>query len=140
MKVLSLPYVAGIIDGEGTITFQHLRSQRWQIVLRVHVAQTFFPLIKALHKQFGGCLHRVHARRRKAKDQLSWQLGGQAAATLLRRLKPWIFQKRGQAALAEKWSKMPRRKKGNYVVTSKDKRYRLSLLRQMRKLNKRGRS
>jgi hypothetical protein len=71
-SVANRAYLAGLIDGEGTIAFRGpLQTRRY---VQVQIANNDQPLMDWLLSTFGG---RVHARRRipNCQDGFRWQIG-----------------------------------------------------------------
>ena len=91
-------YLAGIIDGEGTITF----CKRWNRDSYnpiVSIANTDKDLMEYLHNQIGGTLtvypHRVPPRRTAYKLEI-WQSN---VVPILEKVLPYLIVKREQAEL-----------------------------------------
>jgi hypothetical protein len=108
LKKVELAYVAGIIDGEGSIcVFEHYHKNsngnRYQrMVLRLQVANTDIGLITWLVDLFGG----VVAEKMRPqiaigiwKPAYEWQSGYQNGARVLELVLPYLRVKRRQAEL-----------------------------------------
>mgnify|MGYP001553995839 CR=1 FL=1 len=106
MKV-TLDYVAGIIDGEGTITMSYShRTSKWRTPV-VSVSSTTIEILDALVDFCGGhiCKHKVYKKHHT--PCFSWRLRGQKAITLCAQLKTLLLvpEKRRRATLvAENYS------------------------------------
>jgi len=103
---VSLEYLAGIIDGEGSIMFVRTGNAKmngmwasWTI--KMIVANTNMKLLTALQESFGGKIWLVNRR-----DDGNWKDGyrlqwfGQDAADLLEKIAPYLIIKGEQASYA----------------------------------------
>ncbi len=103
-------WLAGLIDGEGSIYFT---TSRWQLVdgtkrsgkqLKLCVANTHRPLLDRI-VEVTGCGHITnHGQSRHGrKDCFSWDCYGGNAISLIRQTRPWLIVKAEKAAMAEDW-------------------------------------
>lgn len=102
--MISLEYLAGLIDGEGCITiFRHktakCREDHWSYRPLVQIGMTHKPLVKMLHAQLGG-----QYKEKKAKDEVRkayavWTYRGGKCIDLLKQLEPFLVAKKGEAQL-----------------------------------------
>lgn len=86
MKV-TLDYVAGIIDGEGTITLSRLhRTDKWRTPV-VSVSSTTIEILNALVAAFGGhiCTHKTYKQHHL--PNFSWRVSGRKAVDACTQLK-----------------------------------------------------
>jgi len=102
VSLLSLDYLAGLVDGEGCIQIRRTarprgRSPQHQLALRI--ALVYKPTIDALGAQFGGSVH-TYKRRFPRRESHVWIITGTAAADVLTRLYPLLREKQEQAWLA----------------------------------------
>lgn len=93
-------YAAGIIDGEGCIVvIRHPKHGVHYTAIDVGMTKKALHLLKALKGAYGGNV----CRSRKATDRWdeahTWHLHGDAAAAMLRRIKPHLRLKAEQARL-----------------------------------------
>src|ERR1700747_2590374 len=102
-------YLAGIIDGEGSIMMIHHKPRpngngtKWEYwVLRVSVANTDIRLIIWLLEKFGGGFSTGKNKRPNQKDHYQWRLDSKRAEPILRAALPYLILKREQAELALK--------------------------------------
>jgi hypothetical protein len=140
-----LIYLAGLVDGEGTITA--LRQTRVQtgnesIHCRVIVANTYEPLMEWLANTFGGKLSAPHKTRSPLhKPVLTWYVGSTQAVLLCQHLVPYLKVKRRQAEIVIALSTLGYERSGNrrgrYVLPA-TRAARAPLLAEMRQLNYRG--
>lgn len=143
---LSLPYVAGIVDGEGCISIHVNRSraarfanQKPRVVMQLAVSNCCERLIDQLWFQFGGTkqkhLDRYNPR---ARDNWRWCLSEQAACRLVEKLRPYLFVKQKQADLLLKLGQLKAANKSR-TLTDQDVQQRLEIAQECGELNKRGR-
>jgi len=91
-----LAYLAGIIDGEGTIGIYYHKGRNSYRV-KIYVVNTYKPLIDWLGSVFGGF---VYQRTHKTwKTKYEWHLG-EDAMDLLKSLIPYLKIKKEQALTA----------------------------------------
>ena len=113
VRLLDLPtgaaelgYVAGILDGEGTIEIRKWTDGGLGMVnpshtVRVSINNTHAELMAYLHGMCGGRLYHVPAKPDKGHvEQWKIQLHGKEAGQFLSAILPYLIVKRGQAMLA----------------------------------------
>ena len=110
---LSLPYIAGIFDGEGCIDItKDLRHGSGGWLLRAKITNSSLKVLKEIQKQFGGRLHQIHGENyhsaggsvsRVAVWDLTWR--GSQATSLLWMLWPFIRIKEAQLSVALAFSR-----------------------------------
>jgi hypothetical protein len=97
-----LAYVAGIVDGEGSISIINHRRKAthkhtWELVMAVSNTQLW--LIEFLHSQFGGWMDsRTHYGNRKKSWR--WTMCANKASEFLELVLPYLQLKRQNAELA----------------------------------------
>ena len=101
---LSVPYVAGFFDGEGSIGI-YSNGQRWGRTLRVQVTQTVTPqstiLLTAMRERWGGSLCPFNKElRRNARN---WQASARSGYLFLLEIRPWLLLKADQADVVLAW-------------------------------------
>lgn len=126
--VSELAYLAGMVDGDGSITL-HMRAAG-SLRLRLYVGNTNEALIHWLHEHFGGDISlNVHRGSgtwdaTKHKQMHHWRIERDAAVELLSALIPFLLVKRAVAEVAiEAWgnrqptdrSERTRPMRGEYV-------------------------
>jgi len=101
-----LAYIAGLIDGEGTVTAERPGRNvqgKWKSPrVRVIVAMTNEPIIKWLRETFGGALY-IKSATERHKASFQWTLNGRLAIHLLEKLVPYLRVKLPQAKVAIKF-------------------------------------
>ncbi|MDP2730270.1 MAG: LAGLIDADG family homing endonuclease [Dehalococcoidales bacterium] len=104
MKKTDFAYVAGIIDGEGSISIYRMLSRsskrRMRYSLLVTVTNTNEWLIQWLKMSFGGSICKVIPRQTNWKPQYRWSLSTRQAADFLKLIKPYLHLKRPEAEIA----------------------------------------
>ena len=103
---LSIPYVAGLFDGEGYITVTYYRAESFKYTrcqIKAGIGLTYAPIIQQLCDQFGGLLNiNDSAHKRSAKNRIcyAWVIASIKAADFLRHVQPHLVIKREQCDLA----------------------------------------
>ena len=103
-------YVAGIIDGEGSICLQP-NSPKGCYSVRVSVANTNEWLLQMLKSQFGGRIYLKNHGNRFWKPAWEWVVQARKAIEFLQLILPYLQLKHLQAELALSYQK--RRIKGH---------------------------
>lgn len=103
-NILMIQYLAGIIDGEGTIGIKKSRNIHYSILLSV--SNTSKSLIVYLKENFDGSMSGPHSQKKEnEKDRFEWQCSGKKAIKLIKRVQPYLIVKHKQAELAiEAWN------------------------------------
>ncbi len=140
MKRTDLAYVAGIIDGEGCISFSGnpTKSSHYNYIL-VQVVNTNEWLIRWLHMAFGGRFHLRKDKREKAKGwkpTYQWSIGSMDALKFLELVYPYLKIKKPQAEIAIKYLEMRGQKYRR--LTSKERLVAEAQNLMLSELNKRG--
>lgn len=99
-------YLAGIIDGEGSIMVIHHNSNKefghkWEYwVLRVLIANTDKRLLDWLLERFGGGYSIGISKKNTHKDTYQWRVDSKRALPVLMAALPYLILKKEQANLA----------------------------------------
>src|SRR5262245_6335820 len=97
----SIPYVAGIIDGEGCICFSRTRSSYFP---RVLVVNTCLELLERLQHTYGGDIHEnKYPAKRGWRTSYQWRLSHSRAVELLDQVYPFLIVKKAQAEVIFAW-------------------------------------
>lgn len=91
-----LAYLAGLIDGEGTICI-FIHNDRMRLILTVYNSHA--ECLQWVQTTFGGRFRQVKRRRRDWKPSYVWETGWQHAAGILRAVLPYLRIKKLQAEL-----------------------------------------
>lgn len=89
---LTLSYLAGFFDGEGSIGF-YSRSPR------ITVVNTYLPILKQFKTIFGGSIIKRQKVEEHHKYSYAWVLCGNKIDTVLTTLLPYLKEKRKQALI-----------------------------------------
>lgn len=97
-----LYYLAGIIDGEGTIGIRRQDSYTGRYIYSHHIAikNSDVRLIHWLVDNFGGTFPKPHTEKDNYKDTYNWQLSSSSSYKLLKKVGCYLLLKREQADLA----------------------------------------
>jgi hypothetical protein len=101
---LSLPYLAGFFDGEGSIGIYTNGLGRGR-TLRVQITQTVTPisteLLTAMRDRWGGAL--CPFNRALRRNAWNWQASATKGYCFLRDVRPWLLLKAEQADVVLAW-------------------------------------
>ena len=114
MKRTDLAYVAGIIDGEGSISLYPPCKGRRGLKISVQVGNTNEWLIQWLRFIFGGYIYTIPPRK-NCKPVHSWSVSYQQALGVLQAVYPYLRLKKPQAEIAINFLKM-RHHKGRHLT------------------------
>jgi len=127
---VNLQYVAGFVDGEGSIGFSRSRTQLFP---RVLVVNTNRDILEDFQKHFGGDIQKLYRAKSNWKQAYSWRICNDKAVKFISRISPYLKLKDKQAILMFCWSAL---KHGKGHKQDKDA---MDLIEaQSRWLNKRG--
>lgn len=125
-------YLAGIIDGEGTIYAQRIRGK---FNVRVYVVNTDVRLIRWLEQNFGGLVYsRTSKLNPNWKTKWEWVVEKAGTTKILSLVLPYLIIKREQAELGLELRADIEAKRGRGI----DKSYRSELCEKISFLNQRG--
>ena len=92
------PYVAGLLDGEGTILIYRVKDY---YQLSVRITNTDLKVLESLKNLFGGDIgSKCEKVSKRTRPCWTWQIQGPKSAELLIELYPYMLVKREQARLA----------------------------------------
>jgi hypothetical protein len=133
---MELPYIAGLFDGEGSvsITKPSERSDRYRVI--VQIAMTHKPTVDAVQAEFGGRVQTVKQSvyNSNARDRYDWRLQDSAAVEFLRSIRPWLVTKATAADIAVRF---PFNARGQRV-TDDQRAAREGLRLELKEANRRG--
>jgi hypothetical protein len=110
-ELLSLQYVAGFFDGEGTIsislsmTTSRAGTVRPHHSLCVRLGQTKLGILERLKAQFGGGITTYKPQPRKAQAW-AWVLCARGALAFLEQVAPHLILKKAEAEVAFEFAKL----------------------------------
>lgn len=101
MKKTDLAYIAGIIDGEGSIMItKTIQDKYLWYVLRVSVGSTNEWLPCFLKIAYGGYIYKKRDKRPQNSQCWEWDLQSRQALVFLQDILPYLHLKKPQAELA----------------------------------------
>lgn len=138
-----LAYLAGIIDGEGSIILWKAKGDpklRGQFNLRINISSTDKILIDWIYENFGGRCYECNAPSRKAnphwKKQYIWTVPRPNILQFLKKIHPFLIIKKERCEVAIKFRETFAKRERNLSKETFD--LRLNLYEQMKHLNTRG--
>lgn len=135
MKAVEKAYLAGIVDGEGTVTLaKHHRNET--PVPYVAIANNNLEMLKWVKTRAGGII--IHKRRRLVyhKESYAWSVRQARALRFLKDIRPFLIVKKQQASLILGKYKTVTHRAGKY--TPELLRRKMMLVAMIRKLNQRA--
>jgi len=121
-------YLAGIIDGEGSISCPEYKT------LYLAIVNTDRKLIDWLLETLGGTVFTTKHQGTRWKDGYRWSLFGLDAQRILRKVEPYLIIKKERARLA---LQLPINRKG-VGLSLEDKEKRGEIVNKLKALNRRG--
>ena len=91
-----LAYVAGIVDGEGSITITTNATRR-TFVSFIYVSNTDVRLMDWLRTTFGGSVYKMKSQGDNCKAGYRWALFGKKAGKFIKQIRPYLKIKYEQA-------------------------------------------
>ena len=127
-------YLAGIVDGEGTVTLS--RNHRNEMPCPVvSVSNTSLPLLKWIQKRAGGIITSKNTRKPHHAVSYVWRLRHDKAIWILNEVKKYLIVKRKHADLITQEYKKVTHRAGKYTPLLLQKKN--DLIQKIRKLNQR---
>lgn len=109
MSLIDAAWLAGVFDGEGTVSIAQRQRADRRPTYRLSICNTCLPLIERIVDATGIDQVYRHARHnKKHRDVFVWQVGGPDALSLLRQMRPWLIVKAERADAAFEWRTFPR--------------------------------
>lgn len=108
--MITIPYLAGLIDGEGCITLFRYRKPECEddilcYVAMLQVGMVHKPLIAELQSQFGGYIGHKKPKDAKRRAYSVWNVKGERCINLLKEIEPFLIAKKDEAnLLIQYWS------------------------------------
>jgi hypothetical protein len=127
-------YLAGIIDGEGTVTLTRQRRNETPVPT-VSVANNNLELLKRIRRWLGGSIILKKKRKAHHNESYAWMIRHDKALRLLKDVQPYLIVKRPQAGLIIRKYKSVTHRAGRHTPELSEKKMRL--VAEIRKLNKR---
>ena len=140
-KIEEITYLAGIIDGEGTIYLQRLiRNSYINWYPRFQIVNTNVNLMMWIHKTFGGHLYGKDRsnHNKNWKYQYEWCTNRKIIDLLLPKILPYLIVKKEQAELMLEFRKTFVKKYGRSKIPKDIYEHREQIFNKIKNLNKRG--
>ena len=138
-------YVAGIIDGEGSLTIGVNKQRSWKsphYQVEIFVTMTCQSTIEALHTFHPGASGSQYKNHPKWKEQFRWIVCGRSALAVLLQVLPYLICKKRQAELLIEMQQSKinpiTQATGRKGLPDTVNRRREEIVSELRKLNKRG--
>jgi len=90
MKDTELAYVAGLMDGEGSICLSHRHKRDKYRCPNVTITSTTRALVEIPLQLFGGCICTHKTYKEHHKPHWSWRLYGNSAIKFCTDIYPWL--------------------------------------------------
>jgi hypothetical protein len=132
-------YVAGLIDGEGTVTYLPRKSVKGNIsyALIVDVSNTNRTVLEALKAKYGGSIS-VTKRAPPCKTCYTWRVQSRLALRVLEEVFPYLIVKKKQAEILIPHCRAKRRNAGGKRRPREFWEKERAIRQTIRSLNKRG--
>jgi hypothetical protein len=147
-KDLELAWIAGFMDGEGTITIKKYarykgQSIRYQAYMCICQAtednESALKALELVQKNFGGSIYpQSKSKDTNARSSHQWLVVSSTAVDCVKQLLPYLVVKRKQAELLIKYGEGINSKRGAKRLTDEILQQRYDYWYEMRKLNVRG--
>jgi len=145
---LKIPYVAGLLDGEGSILISSFIRKRGNKKYRTYreyikIYNSHLGILTLIQEQFGGCVGMYHKSKKltNIKSMYTWQITGMTAVKFIKRIRPYLVIKAAQADVYLAFREEIERAKmgrGFIRLCSSDIARRRNLFLKMKSINKRG--
>jgi hypothetical protein len=140
-KETELAYLAGIIDGEGSIYVQgRIRFKSIHYFPRFQIVNTDRKLMEWIHKTFGGLIYDKCRKKHnpKWKMQIEWFTTRGLLDQLLPLIIPFLVTKKEHALILIEFRKTYVKKFGSQGVPKEIQDFRIDCHNRLKLLNKRG--
>lgn len=134
LKEIEKAYLAGIIDGEGTVTLTRQRKNQ-TATPSVSVANNNLKLLKWIKSLLGGTIISKKKRKVDHHDSYAWMIRYDSALRFLKEIRGFLIVKRPHADLILKKYKSVTHRAGKYTPAMYKKK--MQLVAEIRKLNQR---
>lgn len=109
MNKLTAAYLAGIIDGEGSIGFRKVKVKKCiggiSLQPRLRISMCDKELIYWLKNSFGGGLHTRRRLENSFKDSYCWSVYGNKMREIIKKIYPYLRTKKKHAEIVMKFWK-----------------------------------
>lgn len=102
--MLTIHYLAGLVDGEGCITLSRYKKPEckediWCYSAMLQVGMVYKPLIAELQSQFGGYIGHKTPKDAIRRSYSVWNVKGERCINLLKEIEPFLIVKKDEANL-----------------------------------------
>jgi len=130
-------WLAGLVDGEGSITTSADRTG--VLGIRLAVGLTDIGPVVACKEITGlGSITVFSLRDDRHADRYTWRIAGKDVKFVLKRVEPYLRLKRPQALLVADWPLGKSGGRGSYKTPCRDKRRRREIRAALKALNRKG--
>ena len=134
MGEIEKAYLAGIVDGEGTVTLTR-RQKNQTPAPNVSVSNSSLPMLKWIKKRFGGHISTKKTYKSHHRQTYVWAVSYDNAIRLLGQIEEYLIIKKPQAKLIISKYKKSTIRTGKYTKALLKKK--MELVAKIRKLNQR---
>lgn len=92
-KEIKLAYIAGLFDGEGTVTLSYNNKKDIYRAATVSMSSTSIELLELLVEEFGGSIVKQKVYKEHHKQSWSWRLQRRNAISFLDSILPYMMEK-----------------------------------------------
>jgi hypothetical protein len=96
--MIEIPYIAGFVDGEGSIGFGRSGKQK-RLVPRISIVNTNREILEDIQSEYGGDIQPLTQRKPGWKQGWSWRLSNNKAVLFVELIEPYLRLKYNQAWL-----------------------------------------
>lgn len=90
---LDISYVAGIIDGDGTISINSTNQSKGTVMVNIRLSQSYPKLLEVFQENYGGNIYKRNSKADTCRREYIWRICGDLAFNLLLKLKDHIILK-----------------------------------------------
>jgi len=133
-----LAYIAGFLDGEGSISLKKERG-RW-VLPAIQIRNVYPEPLQKIQKVFGGSLYLRKGEKEKWRDTFEWEITRwKGCLNLLEKIYPYLIIKKKQAAIIIRLAKKVQMKPyHSFPLAKNEQQEREEAYKEIRILNKRG--
>ncbi|MFA5037696.1 MAG: LAGLIDADG family homing endonuclease [Candidatus Izemoplasmatales bacterium] len=131
---LEKAYLAGLIDGEGSICI--LTDHKRTFYLHLNITNTGLSMLLKIKDIWGGLLYKKSRKNLLWKQAYELRWMGSKAKDILKEISPYLINKKPQAEISLRFETT--RRGSGFLVTQEQRNIQLCLREQLMALNKRG--
>jgi hypothetical protein len=115
LTVEQAAYLAGAIDGEGSLGIRRLRAQQYRVPtfsFEVRITNTNLPWLQRIQGEIGGAIHSANSKKRpNRRPCFNLELRGAEAREVLLQIQPWLRIKQRHAAILLRYFEVAARRR-----------------------------